>query len=890
MLYQPDTEYTRAILSQNPDISELSLSTSQTTPRPLNADTSSPSLPEAFYKLPKFVHDIAAAYRSPRQAVLAYAHHLAIAGRDSRPTMPLLERELSEVSRMFLLMLSIGDHFQAELHRDSPNYKFFPASIVCCYGHIKNFGKQDWEPLSRVFALHLPDGEHDKILANLNDSDIDPNVPEAFGYLRYMTDSSGAVRIVEIHNDLYDRLSCAELKERYKDWQHELFDGFIEYVRTSGDMQTAATDEREEAFNAHTTRTIIIPPAGIMIEHAPEIDSALLIERYQELPSCIGFTQQTIPDDTEQVVELPPFQEGLVLAIESPIESRISTDCSRIRELIRLYGELETFPEQNLPLPPLSLPRERLNAPTLYPSFELVSATEVPFENFLSPSLLYQYSQYEQFAEPYRQILDAITGKDFTLISRGFEGGMNDDWAVIPDTSLEPGVYFFPVQSELQNRHPSLRIVLVDESGKQNGFHIAIKGAGVAEKGENSVFELPEGVSAPIYKTAGARVASHRWWGGLPFEEAYGEAANGLALFWHIEESHPTLKNRAPFPLRISVPTMLPVWREEEDGETTEWLPQPEYMKMILAGLEGGSEQKKKNDVHDDSEVFTAQHDITGNESSFKEALSVFYHELPFATLLTVTPSDVRIATMVDRIFYGRSGCGSDMRSQLDDINKVMRFFYHEHGFVLREPEKNVPFERDTLSLPIILNYLRQLSDLNKENAETIYNRLSKDTLAIIRSVHDRGGHFGGGRFKVEEGDVEAVGDETVGIGWGGALALRNFSIKGGINDFADCRFPWASLYSPFCEPEIPKYGEKLRKFDLIYFAETEQWLRLILFGADYNLEASPVKHIFYPEHDLCLYSADKQTPKILAAAKLLDRPETTADELRNMLFGELGE
>jgi hypothetical protein len=568
---------------------------------------------------------------------------------------------------------------------------------------------------------------------------------------------------------------------------------------------------------------------------------------------------------------------------------------SDTHELIRLYVELETFPEQTLPLPALSFPRERLNAPTLYPSFELVPATEVPFENFLPPSLLYQYSQYEQFAEPYRQILDAITGKDFTLISRGFDGGMNDDWAVIPDTSLEPGVYFFPVQSELQNRHPSLRIVLVDESGKQNGFHIAIKGAGVAEKGENSVFELPEGVSAPIYKTAGARVASHRWWGGLPFKEAYEEAANGLALFWHIAESHPTLNNRAPFPLRISVPTMLPVWREEEDGENTEWLPQPEYMEMILAGVEAGSEQKEEIDDTDDSGVITAQDGATNqDESSEKKALSKFIHELPFATLLTVTPSDVRIATMVDRIFNGRPGCGSDMRSQLEDINKVMRFFYHEHGFVLREPEerepeKNVSLEGDTLSLPIILNYLRQLSDLNKENAETIYNRLSKDTLSIIRSVHHRGGHFGGGRFKVEEEDVEKLRNETVGIGWGGALAIRNFSIKGGINDFADCRFRWASLNSPLCVPEIPKYGEKLRKFDLIYFAETEQWTRLLLLGAVYNLEASGEKHVFYPEHDLCLYSADKQTPKILAAAKLLDRPETTADELREMLFGELG-
>jgi hypothetical protein len=127
--------------------------------------------------------------------------------------------------------------------------------------------------------------------------------------------------------------------------------------------------------------------------------------------------------------------------------------------------------------------------------------------------------------------------------------------------------------------------------------------------------------------------------------------------------------------------------------------------------------------------------------------------------------------------------------------------------------------------------------------------------------------------------------DKTVGIGWGGALAIRNFSLKGGINDFAECCFPWASLASECFEPEIRQHAEKLQKFDLIYFAETEQWLRLVLFGSELDSRAIAEKHIFYPKHDLCLYSTDMNTPKILAATKLLDSSET-AEEIRVMLFG----
>lgn len=99
------------------------------------------ALPEAFDALPSFTKEIANDY-SPRQAVLALARHVAIGGRDTRPTLPIPSFEWPAITDAQLLLLTSGRMYHAELIRENTTYQFFPASAVCCPGHLAHFGRR----------------------------------------------------------------------------------------------------------------------------------------------------------------------------------------------------------------------------------------------------------------------------------------------------------------------------------------------------------------------------------------------------------------------------------------------------------------------------------------------------------------------------------------------------------------------------------------------------------------------------------------------------------------------------------------------------------------------------------------------------------------------------
>lgn len=633
-------------------------------------------------------------------------------------------------------------------------------------------------------------------------------------------------------------------------------------------MTAQSTSAGAASFREHETRSIVIPSPAVLLENGDNADPSGIIGRYQEVPYRFGFMLQTLSDDSaEPDGDFPYLREGLVLTVDSPSELRVNSDTMRLDELLKLYARLETFPPHTAPLPRLSLPRERLNASALYPSFEVVPASPVALADALAPALVYELACHEHIFAQHRHLLDAVLEADFTLMSRGFVGGMNDDWAVLPDVSLSPGVHVFPVQSELQNRHPSLRIVSVDESGAQTAVMVGIKGAGIADRNEDSVVALPEGLRAPIYKTTGKRVASHAWWGGLPLEEAVAEASRSIGLLGHVAQFHPKLTNRVPFPLRLAVPTMYPVWSEE----CTEWVPPYQYAELIL-GESGSSLIRGESD-----EVFSpTERANSADADQAAVARTRQKLDLPFATLITTTPSDVRVSTLVDRIFNGKKFLGLDARSRFDDITHVMRFLYSQHGFSLVEPLDPRPLPNEILSFSDVTEYLRHIAEQNRESSHLIYQRVCGDTLTIIKSVHQRGGHLGGGKIEID--------GQTVGIGNGGALAMRNVDICGGFHDLAaGCHFPWHPVPPLISERDSEPHLETMKKFDLIYWAETEQWMRLIIFGAPFNPRAITETFVFSPGHDLMLYSDSPSTPRIHRAAKLL-QTGGSADEVLSLL------
>lgn len=874
--------------------------------------------------LPPFVQSIAEAF-SPRQALLAYARHIAIGGRDIRPTLPLAEHPIPAFDEAHLICLRDGNPFQSHFN-PSPdtNYRSFPASVFCFESHLAEF-RHDWQLGSRLFLLRLPDRDHEEILANCTDGPC-PSVAEAFGYLRYTTQPDGSACIIEIHNELFDRLTSRVLQERYRDWAVELLDGFTQYVARAADMVSATVEAVEaESFNNHLTRTIIIPPASILGErysdlsypnpapwaqqnedglwYRPGISTAEIVARYVEAPTRLGFEQQTLESSvSDDGRELPRITHGLVLKVLSPQSDREAGENTIIPELLQRFSatipinpahdklkDLRTAAqvlhsclatgrsESPRLLWTTSVPAVRPNALAFNPSFEVAPAFTISLEEIIPPSLVHSHREKSPEVDLHLQkltaILDRLIDHNFTLISRGYRGGMFDDWAEIPDPELAPGCYLFFVQAPHQNRHPSIRFVVVDESKIHHTYYLGIKGAGIAELGGWPVHQPATGERAPIYRTKGEDSFDRSpWWGGLTSAEAREEARYSLALAKHLAEFLPRLADRAAIPLRLAIPTMLPSWSE---SDSTWHLPE-DYADTVLS-------LGRKSSVFEDGAVQDAPEPLEPPSPEF-------------ATLISTFPCDVRIHTFFDRIFNGPQNHAINC-DPIADINKTMRFLYHVHGFSLSEPtDQYVPPDL-ILDPPAICEYLAIIGKLNRDNAQEIYRRICGDTLAIIESVHHRGGHLGGGR-------IEPTLGVTLGARNGSVTAIRNLDIGGGIqkgkgsgmhdiNSF--CYFPWMNSPREHSDNQWyhQQYLNTLQAFDLMYWAEMEQCMSTFLFGAPYESGARWVRHQLTDLNDITLYSASASTSNILAAAELIQyaqqtRTRVSIDEVKKLIIPSL--
>jgi hypothetical protein len=932
--------------------------------------------------LPPFVQRIAEAF-STRQALLAYARHVAIGGRDVRPTLPLATHWIDALDGTNLIALRDGNPWQADATPSSDtHYRSFPASVLCYESHLAEF-RYDWERSSRLFLLRLPDSEHQEILANCSDGPR-PTVPEAFGYLRYTTQSDGSICILEIHNELFGRLTSSILKEQYQDWAVELLDGFTQYVARAADIVSVIVKpEDAQRFNKNLTRTIIIPPASMMEErygdldcgrptpwaqqnedglwYLPGIDTAQIVERYVEAPTRLGFEQQTLEGSFfANKEELPRITEGLILKVLSPHSDRVVPKNTLITELLHRcsaappaspsHNKLDYFKraaevlssyinggdiESPRLLRTLSVPSVRPNALTLAPSFEVAPAFTVSLEEIIPPSLVQGLREKSpEFASHLREltaVLNRLIDPNFTVISRGFQGGMADDWAELPDPELPPGCYLFFVQAPHQNRHPSIRVVVVDDSKNHRMYYLGIKGAGIAELGGWPVHKPGTGERAPIYRTEGKDSFDRApWWGGLTSVEALEEARYSLALATHLAEFLPHLADRALIPLRLSLPTMLPTWSESD----TSWQLPEDYATTVLSlgrqssappeihqgespkeasdrtqsvTIAGGEDLNILDQVVRDTETLPSAPDEAAiiGPSNLLEDYPVEHLVVPeaspqpeppppeLATLISTFPSDVRIHTFFDRIFNGPRNQDTPF-DPIRDINKTMRFLYNVHGFSLNEPtEQYVPPDL-ILDPPAICEYLAIIAELNKENAQEIYRRVCGDTLAIIESVHHRGGHLGGGRIEPTLGVI-------VGARNGGVTAMRNIDIGGGnqsgkgagMHDVsALCYFPWMNSPRDHSDDQWyhQQYLNTLQAFDLSYWAEMEQCMRIFLTGAPYEKGARWIRHQLTALNDVTLYSAAPSTSNILAAAKLIQEAEQTRarvsiDEVKGLVI-----
>jgi hypothetical protein len=378
------------------------------------------------------------------------------------------------------------------------------------------------------------------------------------------------------------------------------------------------------------------------------------------------------------------------------------------------------------------------------------------------------------------------------IISRGIADGASSAWWEIPQADT-PGWHAKVVHLSTQNRHPSVRLSLFDAEGQlQQCIFIGIKGGGLGSMTEcgrelwNST--LPNGYHGPIY----VRVtkdpqpddigADSYPWGGLYQKYGAQELKHYLVLESFLREREPKLAAHIPKPIKLARFLSLPTWSDEG----THWLGVQSYALMLMCSLGGLSE--------------------------------------PLAALVTVTPSDVRLVAVVNRIFESTEAGRSNVLVRAQEILSTLRFLYWNQGLSLEYCGPKLPL--DACDSGAIGRLLRAICRQNEASSRAIYAQLIEGPFKIMRLVHLEGGHLGGGYVQGEE-DVEA------GAPNGGALALRNLDLRGGLHDLDWC------MYLPFQKPALPSEIIELeesvllevQRLEIAYWVEAAYWARVILFG-----------------------------------------------------------
>lgn len=379
------------------------------------------------------------------------------------------------------------------------------------------------------------------------------------------------------------------------------------------------------------------------------------------------------------------------------------------------------------------------------------------------------------------------------IISRGIGNGASNTWWEIPNAST-PGWHAEVVHLGTQNRHPSVRLSLFDADLKiQKCIFIGIKGGGLGTATECDrelwTSTLPEEHRAPIYVRVNENPgpdelgADSYPWGGL--YERYGkkELKHHVVLESFLRERDPDLTNHIPKPIKLARLLSLPTW----DGQGgTHWLGVQSYALMLMCSLGGLPD--------------------------------------PLAALVTVTPSDVRLVAVVNRIFESTIEGRSNVQIRAQEILSTLRFLYWNHGLNLEYQAPEFPLEG--CEAPAIGKLLRAICAENRASSQAIYARLIEGPFKIMRLVHLEGGHLGGGYVESDLG-LEA------GAPNGGALALRNLDILGGLHDLDWC------MYLPFQQPALPEetivveevFVKEVQRLEVAYWVETAYWARVILFG-----------------------------------------------------------
>lgn len=630
----------------------------------------------------------------------------------------------------------------------------------------------------------------------LGDAEIRQHFPEgyefpfrhlhqAFAYIRYYLRGTDLF-ITEIQSEVFGKLKNPDQKKRYRQWAKFLLMAFEEFAQTPGVFVTAP-------------QRIVIAGKDYQARRwvGGEFSENLFRMLYQQLPGQTGYQAvsnlKNAFEWAEQVEEtaLIPISDGWQRVLDpnkrSLLEVQFAAALKRqaMSSLAVEKAHWEYYRDGFLESisPPLN--EDAKVGLDLSPLIKVRAREVSPLENTaMSQGLLalYAYARAEVPRE-----FDSLLNGSFTWIGPGEQKQAN-------------GLFY---HNDSLGRHPMIRL-------PGPSYWLGVKGGGLANLRVNSggsgvytvVTPNVESERLPVYLLQegekATRVTSHRYWGGMEFNEGQRTFENMVGLRAYLAANDPGLAGVVPIPVRLMDIAELPVWR---NGQLT-LLPIKDYQDQYLQG-----------------------------------------RRPRLVTLQAIHRSPFRLDQTVKDLLF------PDGPRTLDSIKELLQerfsLLYEAFGYSMVVPEgwNNTEAPQPLVDEAITrasLKLIRELAAANPHASQSIATLIEERLLKTLAWVHGSGGHLGGTSLSLVDSGVEGGDfsvtflDPPVGAPGGGSMDIRNLSLAGEINDLdANIHLPWLTPSFEYTEAEKTFLLKSLQKEDLVLWQNAVYWYRHLLLGRE---------------------------------------------------------
>lgn len=808
----------------------------------------------------------------------------ALATHPNRPYGPLHDVTLLDQGERRAMLRDAGQiRFEVRPEALQTDPTLFSAWFLDLPGALLAPREDPKSLLTHTLVMRLPWKDLDDLRHHVRPSHK-PCVVNGFGFIAYTISTAGQLRISTFRNDVYERITSDELREKYRAWPTLLLHALHYLVQLRPSQYRLAPGEMPEHV---TPREIVFYPGS------PEEELATMLEKlgyraaalewaecspddpnahpvmrrqskeeiqqlHQELPRALGYLPPPpwpASDDPEEdgrfiesglVRRVAPLSLDTYRASDRP-ELRLFRDLppSRLDEIEqyvaskfpvdwyhRLDGEGVALEH---PAPPPLRDRALHGIEVFSTRFLRAPATPLPTTELKE---LLGAGRYERWVElrhgPAMALLTRLLGRDFTVVSQAAWGQANDSWWEIPQPP-ENGTTIDAIHLSAQNRHPSLRAVSRDTNGREQRIAIGFKGAGYLNTDGAELPKRPNGTIFPFERNElsdrphhnplkeGHPAPAPNLWGGNELTSAAEELNITTQFRLFLADAAPHLQELVPMPLDVREYLSIPYL----DGGAIRWM---------------GSLQFRDEHLGTPRQPFER-----------------------LATYISASQCDVRLRQAVERIFTRSTASRVSLAVAQHEVESALGSIFWWNG-----ENTELKTTRHLSDLPRvgtgdILGFLRSVSDADPARTERILDRSAYALSELLGLVHGLGGHFGGGYRRSSDG-------RKIGVSWGGPIALRNVDLCGGTHDYnlgGLFLFPWEGLGERPWNWSARQFAERdtSQKLDLMYLGETVYWMEKILRGDDAPSigPEGTRKHCTNPLNEIVLLDAEDKATEGLA-------------------------